>query len=259
MRNKIRALVVLTTTGCSLSLFPQYFFFRPDAPHLCEFMVPFLPAVACSTWVLCQAAHEAKTRIWRIFAYFLAAGSAALIPIYLKAIMPRESAGTIFSLDRPTEFRALNGVKVLLPADEVSAMEGLRDAILDHSEPGEFVLVYPYAPTINFMTDRPSYEYNLYIDDSTADGRFQMEAQERIEKNKPAVIVIDNRPINQTEASRFKNWAAQLMAYIRSSYVPAGSFQIGRREIEVYARPDKARANKLVEEPVQIPAAPATP
>ncbi|MFM8655748.1 MAG: hypothetical protein ACKOD5_01235, partial [Chthoniobacterales bacterium] len=66
-------------------------------------------------------------------------------------------------------------------------------------------------------------------------------------------------PINQTEASRFKNWAAQLMAYIRSSYVPAGSFQIGRREIEVYARPDKARANKLVEEPVQIPAAPATP
>lgn len=257
--NKIRALVVLTTTGCSLSLFPQYFFFRPDAPHLSEFMVPFLPAVACSTWVTCQAAHEAKARIWRVFAYFLAAGSAALVPIYLKAIMPRESAGTIFSLDRPTEFRALNGVSVLLPANEVPAMEGLRDAILNHSKPGEFVLVYPYAPTINFMTDRPSYEYNLYIDDSAADSPFQIEAQERIEKNKPAVIVIDNRPINQTEASRFKNWAAQLMAYIRSNYVPAGSFQIGRREIDVYVRPDKMRANTHIEEPAQIPAEPATP
>ncbi|MFZ9933127.1 MAG: hypothetical protein ACO3G9_08015 [Chthoniobacterales bacterium] len=101
------------------------------------------------------------------------------------------------------------------------------------------MVVYPYAPTINFMTDRPSYEYNLYVDDSTADDRFQREARERIELHRPAVIVIDNRPINRTDRSRFKNWASDLMSYITSSYRPAGTFQVGRREIEVYARPDK--------------------
>jgi hypothetical protein len=222
-----------------LSLFPQYFWFRPDAPHLSEFMVPFLPAVAASSWVIWSAAQAARARAWRIAAAALVAFSASVVPLYLKAIMPREDAGTIFSMREPTKFRALNGVDVVLSPGDAAAMEGLRDAVLNHSSPGEFVVVYPYAPTINFMTDRPSYEYNLYVDDSTADDRFQREARERIERHRPAVIVIDNRPINRTERSRFKNWAADLMSYISSSYRLAGAFQVGRREIEVYARPDK--------------------
>ena len=236
---KQKALVVLTTTGCALSLFPQYFWFRPDAPHLSEFMVPFLPAVAVSSWVVWSAAQAARVRAWRIAAATMIAFSASLVPLYLKAVMPREDAGTIFSMREPTKFRALNGVDVVLSSGDAAAMEGLRDAVLNHSSPGEFVVVYPYAPTINFMTDRPSYEYNLYVDDSTADDRFQREARERIERHRPAVIVIDNRPINRTERSRFKNWAAELMSYISSSYRLAGTFQVGRREIEVYARPDK--------------------
>lgn len=238
--NKERALIVLTTTGCALSLFPQYFWFRPDAPHLSEFMVPFLPAVASSAWVMWQAAKSSGSKLWNRAALLLAAVSASLVPLYLKAIMPREDAGTFFSLDRPTEFRALNGVDVLLSAGDAAAIGGLRDAVLGHSSPGEYVVVYPYAPTINFMTDRPSYEYNLYVDDSTADDRFQREARERIDKYRPAVIVIDNRPMNRTERSRFKNWAADLMSHISATYRLVGSFQVGRREIDVYARPDKA-------------------
>ena len=238
-RNKKRALIILTTTGCSLSLFPQYFWFRPDAPHLSEFMVPFLPAMAVSSWAVWQAAREATKPFWRWMAAALCLFSAALVPVYLKAIVPREDAGTIFKMAKPVEFRSLNGVDVLLPPREAEAMEGLRDAVLGHSSPGEFVLVYPYAPTVNFMTDRPSYEYNLYVDDATADGNFQREAQGRIERHRPAVIVIDNRPINRTEQSRFKNWASELMVYISTSYRMVGAFQVGRREIEVYARPDK--------------------
>lgn len=237
--NKQRALVILTTTGCSLALFPQYFWFRPDAPHLSEFMVPFLPAMAVSSWAVWQAAREAGQPVWRRLAAALCLFSAAIVPAYLKAIMPREDAGTIFKMAEPVEFRSLNGVEVLLPPREAEAMEGLRDAVLGHSSPGEFVLVYPYAPTVNFMTDRPSYEYNLYIDDATADGNFQSEARSRIERHRPAVIVIDNRPMNRTEQSRFKNWAPDLMTYISGRYRMIGAFQVGRREIEVYARPDK--------------------
>ena len=238
-RNKKRALIILTTTGCSLSLFPQYFWFRPDAPHLSEFMVPFLPAMAVSSWAVWQAAREATKPFWRWMAAALCLFSAALVPVYLKAIVPREDAGTIFKMAKPVEFRSLNGVDVLLPPREAEAMKGLCDAVLGHSSPGEFVLVYPYAPTVNFITDRPSYEYNLYVDDATADGNFQREAQGRIERHRPAVIVIDNRPINRTEQSRFKNWASELMVYISTSYRMVGAFQVGRREIEVYARPDK--------------------
>lgn len=237
--NKSRSLVVLTTTGCALTLFPQYFFFRPDAPHLSEFMVPFLPAVACSASVLWQASREARSALWRRGAWVLVVASALLVPIYMKAIMPREEAGTIIQHGELAEFEALNNVRVKVSPEDAVLLAGLRDAVLGHSAPGEYVVCYPYSPTINFMTDRPSYEYDLYVDDTVSGPRFEKEAIERIGKFRPAVIVIDNRAINRTERSRFKSWAASLTAHIASNYRLVGSFWIGRREIEVYARPDK--------------------
>ena len=236
--NKGRALTVLTTTGCALSLFPQYFFFRPDAPHLSEFMVPFLPAVACSTCALWDAAQR-SSGLWRKLVWFLVVPSALLVPLYLKAIMPRESAGTWFRQGDTVEFAAANGVRVKLPKDDAREMEGLRDAVLAHAGPDDWVICYPYAPTVNFMTDRRSYEHNLYIDDATAGTDFLRGAVERAEKMRPAVFVIDDRAINGTEASRFSNWAAPFMEYLESNYKLAGTFRYGRREIYVYARPVK--------------------
>src|SRR4029077_1081669 len=51
---KTGALVLLVTTGSALTLFPQYFFFRPDTPHLSEFMAPFVVAIACASWIAFQ-------------------------------------------------------------------------------------------------------------------------------------------------------------------------------------------------------------
>ncbi|HVE15177.1 MAG TPA: hypothetical protein VNB29_00510, partial [Chthoniobacterales bacterium] len=50
------ALVCLVTLGSALTLFSQYFFFRPDTPHLSEFMVPFLVALACASFYAGRAA-----------------------------------------------------------------------------------------------------------------------------------------------------------------------------------------------------------
>lgn len=152
--------------------------------------------------------------------------------------MPREEAGTWFSQGETSEFKALNGVRVhLLPEDALS-LQGLLNTILAHASPGDYVINYPYAPTVNFMADRPSYEYNLYIDDATAGQSFQEEAIERARIRKPAVFVIDNRPINATEASRFTNWAHTFMDYLNANYRLAGTFSYGRRELYVYVRPD---------------------
>ena len=237
--NKGRALTILTTTGCALSLFPQYFFFRPDAPHLSEFMVPFFPAVACSAGAVWDAARGSNGVLWRRLVWIPVVLSTLLVPLYLKAIMPRESAGTWFHQGATVEFSAANGVRVKLPASEVRAMEGLRDAVLAHSAPGDHVVCYPYAPTVNFMTDRRSYEHNLYIDDATAGTDFMRGAIERATTMRPAVFVIDNRPINGTEPSRFSNWARPFMAYLEANYRLAGTFNYGRRELYVYVRPDK--------------------
>ena len=237
--HKNRALTILTTTGCALSLFPQYFFFRPDAPHLGEFMVPFLPAVACSSCAVWNASRSAVRPVWRRLVWLLIVPSALLVPIYLKAIMPRESAGTWFHQGETVEFTALNGVRVKLPPSEARAMEGFRDAILSNSGPEDWVVSYPYAPTVNFMTARRSYEHNLYVDDATAGTDFMRGAIERATTMRPAVFVIDNRPINGTEASRFSNWARPFMEFLEANYRLAGTFNYGRRELYVYVWPDK--------------------
>ena len=59
------------------------------------------------------------------------------------------------------------------------------------------------------MTKRPSYEYNLYVDNAHNVSAFFQETLAEVAKYRPAAILIDNRALNQTEDSRFHNWAAE--------------------------------------------------
>ena len=64
---KTSALVLLVTDGFGLTLFPQYFFFRPDTPHLSEFMAPFVVAIACAIMdriSMAQAEHRCGHLLW---------------------------------------------------------------------------------------------------------------------------------------------------------------------------------------------------
>jgi hypothetical protein len=129
-------------------------------------------------------------------------------------------------------------VWVRVEGKELADWEGLRDTVLTHAAPGEFVITYPYVPIVNVMCDRPTYQWSLYVDNATASSRFFAAEAERIAERRPAVIVVNNRAINKTEESRFRNWAAPLQAHIDANYVPVGDF-FG--EIAVYARPDTVR------------------
>jgi hypothetical protein len=236
MRTKEDGLLILVGIGCSLSLFPQYYFFRPDAPHLSEFMVPFTVALAVSATAVLRSAWRQGALALRVAA-LVAAGFAALsVPLYMKAIMPRESAGTIVKSRGWVEFEALNGVRVKLPPDSAADMEGLRDAILKNSGSDDYVVCYPYSPTINFLTDRRSYEYNLYVDNATAGIDFQNGAIQRLETFRPAVVVIDNRAINNTAESRFMNWAGVFMDHLKANYRHLGTYHVGSKENLVFVR-----------------------
>jgi len=231
--NTTRSLVVLTTTGCALSLFPQYFFFRPDSVHLNEFLIPFWPAALCSGWVLMQAANESGLRAASVWSRFVAALVALLFIVSFNALFGREGSGSIMGVkDADTPFKALNGVQAKVKASEISDWEGLRDAVLQNSAPGEFVVTYPYVPIVNVMSDRPTYQWSLYVDNATASSSFQQKEGAVLRERKPAVIVINNRDINKTEQSRFKNWASGLYRQIREDYYLVGNFF---EEIEVFA------------------------
>ncbi len=107
-RLKRLALVILTTNGCALALFPQYFFFRPDTAHLNEFMVPFWPAIACSAWAVLAATE--RRRFLRGWAWFLVGLSLLQAVVSFNALFGREASGSISGgRGMDSRFRASSG------------------------------------------------------------------------------------------------------------------------------------------------------
>jgi hypothetical protein len=234
---RLNGLLLLTTTGCALALFPQYFFFRPDSVHLAEFMVPFYPALACAAFVGIATASQTASVFLRSIGFLLIAFSVAQVIIAFNALYGREGSGSIRSArGRTAEFHAPGGIHSRVRPSELKDWEELRNVLLAHSRPGEYLVTYPYVPILNVMAGRPSYQFKLYVDNATESSHFPAMAIAELEKNKPSIVVINNRDINKTEASRFKNWAAPFYQKVSTNYVLAGTY-FGK--IEVFVRPDR--------------------
>jgi len=238
----------LTVLGCALTLLPQFLFFRPDTPHLSEMMVPFLAALSLFIWAAVPWALGASGRVRRVSSGLFAIACAAAGAIYFSHAFPKDSSGSIAAKKMAShEFRALNGVNVKVRDREAVWLAGLRDAVLRHSSPGEYLLCLPYSPTINFMTDRPSPLHNLYVDNSTAGSDFAAGFPAMITGSSPAVVVIDQRRINKSEQSRFRNWAPGPYQWLCENYVYFGRYF----RSEVFVRKDKI-AGPFTPEAVEV-------
>jgi len=237
LREEVReaTLSILTCLGASLTLFPQFFFFRPDTPHLSEFMAPFLITLGVAIWHGARAAWNWPSYMGRAALYSMLALFVANVALYTYHTMPKESGGTIGKAKKKKhEFIAENGVRVLLGSREKEERQGVYEAVMKYSKSEDYIVCYPYAPTINFMTNRRSYEHNLYADNATETQAFHDETVAEIQKYRPALIIIDNRDINKSDSSRFSTWAASTYKYISDHYHKEGKY--GRQE--VYVRPD---------------------
>ena len=222
--------ILLVSTGSALVLFPQYFFWRPDMVHLAEFMVPFMVTLVIGLW-LATSAWRNSTSGKRVLLVLIMLPAALDLGLYAIKGWQTDSAGSIAaSRKRHLEFAGLNGVRVKLNPQELTRNTLLRDAILSHSKPGDYVVCYPYFPMVNFMTDRPSYEYNLYSDNALPSRQFFDQAKLNIERFHPAVIVIGTGKVNDTESSRFQNWASETYAYIKEHCTLIASDE----EVEIY-------------------------
>ncbi len=228
----------LTVLGCSLTLFPQYFFFRPDTVHIAEMMVPFFAALATLGWACGRfALQRPPSQRFLAASAWLYVGLCVLSAgIYFSHAFPKASAGTVAARKKAShEFRALNGVNVFVRKREALWLAELQEAVVQHSAPGDYVLCLPYSPTINFMTDRASPLYNLYVDNATAGSEFARQFEDLMTRARPAVVVVDQRPINKNDFSRFRNWAPEQYRWLQENYVYVGRYFRN----EVFVRKDK--------------------
>jgi hypothetical protein len=198
--------------GC-LSAFPQFFFFRPDLPHLIEFMNGGLVALTCAGWLLWSS--QGKDRISIPFAIAIAFIGLS----YFSLTFPNPYGGTLFlRMNRHSVFRGANGVDVILNPEEYEEANTLFSATVLNSTKKDYVACYPYLPGVNFITARPTFQYNLYIDDVIQSLDWQEAEIAKIRHYRPAVIVIDDWKINGTDGSRFSQWAAKMTQFIKSRY-----------------------------------------
>jgi len=223
--------ILLVSTGSSLALFPQYFFWRPDMIHLAEFMIPFMVTLVLGI-SLCSSSWEKRKRLARISLLLVILASALNLCLYTAKGWQTDGAGSIAAARRRhLDFTASNGVHVKLNRGELCRDTLIRDTIRNHSKPGDYVVCYPYFPMVNFMTDRPSYEYNLYADNAIQSDVFFEQATRNIEHFHPSVVIIGTGKLNNTEASRFPNWASKTYRYIRERFTLIASDD----DLEIYA------------------------
>jgi hypothetical protein len=229
------ALILWISLASAFTLFPQYFFFRPDPQHVSEMMCVFLVTIACSCAIALDRLRSANRWLGGILIGWIAL---CLLSVYLYCDygLAVPWMGSI-ARKKPNEvwFTADNGVTALLTPVDAKESRDLYETIVGHSNRNDYVICFPYAPTVNFMTNRRSYLYNLYIDNATRPRDFDAKAIAEIERYRPAAILINDDPMNVVEASRFSVWASRTATYIREHYRYAGTF----RRNEVYLAPGK--------------------
>jgi hypothetical protein len=202
-----------TILAGGLTAFPQFFFFRPDLPHLIEFMKGGLVALTCAVWLLWSSLGRTRT------AYVFAGALGLIAAVYAFATLPSPYGGTIaLRKHRNVRFRAANGVDVFLSTTEYQDIEGVYKATIQNSRPNDYVACYPYLPSVNFMTGRRTFQNVLYIDNLTHPPNWDQTEIARLQKYQPAVIVIDDWKINGTDSSRFTSWASETMQFIQEHY-----------------------------------------
>ncbi len=225
----------LLLIGGSLSTFPQFFFFRPDRPHLSEFMPGYILAMA-GCMVLCRSKTCGRLRILLTTAFAL--GLLTHLAVFALYAFQHPSAGTIAArTGRKTKFAAENGVAVRSSKKEAASLTAVRDAVLAHSRADDFLICYPYMPGYNLMTNRRTYLHNVYVDNATHDADWTALTIRDFEDKKPAVVVIDNRAINGSAASRFSHWAAPVYDYVKIHYARVAEVKTSATEsIQIFAK-----------------------
>ncbi len=235
---------LLALAGLAFANFPQFFLFRPDLGHLSFFMPGyFVMAAACiGRWVLPapddagDSGRGAPSKLDFRKLGRLALGALVLLHfgLYLWLGWSVPTAGSMIALShaRTERFLGPNGLDVAVTPLERYVFNKVTRIVDEYSEEGDTLLCFPFGPGWNVMTDRKTFLYSLYVDD-TISADWQPKIVEKIRTERPPVILIDNWQINGTEISRFKNWATRVMRHIDSEYVLADS----QGSLELYVLP----------------------
>jgi hypothetical protein len=187
----------------AIAAFPQYFLYRPDLPHVANFMPGYV--VMAAVFI-----HQARIR-----PPSLKVGTAAFFGLHLALYvwigLNSQITGSIGLAKHRTEtFQARNGVDERVMPGEKQVLEAARDVIEQNSQVGDAIVCLPYCPGFAFMTARRMLLHNFYVDDGilASEPDWIASAIAQTAAARPPVVLISDWAVNGTERSRFTVWAA---------------------------------------------------
>jgi hypothetical protein len=234
-----RPFLWLLLVGASLTTFPQFFFFRPDRPHLSEFMTGHIIAMGACLWLLWPRG-EKRPVVPRVVAWCGAIFLAGQLSVFIVFAMQHPSSGTIAArTGRKAWFHGQNGVHVREFKRQATAYQGIHDLVMKSSGPSDYVICYPYMPGYNVMTNRRTYLHNVYVDNATHSANWSETTIREIDDKKPAVVIVDDRAINGKDPSRFSRWAPKVLDHLNKTYTLSGTFFPSAKSdaVQVFTRP----------------------
>jgi hypothetical protein len=247
----------LILIGGSLTTFPQYFFFRPDRPHISEFMPGYIIAMVASAWLLWPRGPVRPLAL-RALAALVSLFLLGHFALFAAFALHHPSAGTIVArLGRHVHFQAQNGVRVHLSKKEAATLQPIYDVVMKSTRPQDYVICFPYMPGYNVMTNRRTYLRNIYVDNATRGEKWAENTIQDFEQKHPGAVIVDDRAINGLPASRFSHWGAPVYKWLKQNYTSAGKFEA----VEVFLppAPEPAPAAAPAPTPTTEPAAPTLP
>lgn len=209
--------VFLVALFAAIATLPHYFLFRPDLAHIANFMPGYVVLTAVIMFAMFRLNAD-PNRMKRAAAAVVAGVLMGHLGIYLGIGLNSDSTGAIGTAGtRTAQFVSVNGVDARVTPDEKTHLTALQDAVVQHSQPGDSIICYPYCPGVAFMTGRRLLLHNFFADDGTPlrePGWVDM-AIAKTREAKPPVVIIMDWAVNGTDRSRFGVWAAPYVAAVK--------------------------------------------
>lgn len=209
--------VFLVALFAAIATLPHYFLFRPDLSHIANFMPGYVVLAAVIMMTMFRLYAE-PNRMKRVTAVVIAGALMGHLGMYLGIGLNSDATGAIGTSGTRTEnFESVNGVDARVTPGEKAHLAALQDAVLQHSQPGDSIICYPYCPGVAFMTGRHLLLHNFFADDGTPlrePGWIDM-AIAKTRDAKPPVVIIMDWAVNGTDRSRFDVWAAPYVAALK--------------------------------------------
>ncbi len=226
---------------------PIFAFFRPSWPHFVTFMHAYLLLAAVAAALLARPCAGAGPGRFGIRA---AARTACLLLLGTQIVLfvvhglQVPGVGVLAMIEgRDQRLRLGPGIDLVVSDAEKRQYETIDTLIRANSRPGDRIVCAPYCPGYAFMAERRMLFREHYVDDATPrlyPGWIDRAIALTVAEKPPVIIVQDWAP-NGTEASKFVNWAARYMEFVRETYPRAVSIPGGTAYLLDQAEAPEAR------------------